>query len=227
MSELYTVRTKDGRELAPDYWTGSDPLYSTVELGSGSVPILKAFSYGKGGQVPGAPNARKSTWQDTNLTGRGGVMPKEESIIVYSIAIEAFLIGVDQNDSPRPFNSLATILACQRDLVVQFWVAATTKHADSPLAWFPAAGGVQSPVSAQAEVVAGAATYANGPLANNGAPNIMGQRKLASPVFVDQGETFDVRFIPGPGQVNNIALGAESRVRLRTFLIGLRHGPTS
>lgn len=228
MSELYTVRTADGRELSPDYWTSSDPLYSTVELGVGSVPILRAFSYGKGAQVPGAPNARKSTWQDTNLTGMGGKMPKEESIIVYSIAIEAFLIGSDDNDSPRPFNGLDTILACQRDLIVQFWVAATTKHADSPLAWFPGAGGVSMPVAGQAEVIGGNAVYATGPLANNGASSLIGQRRLASPVFIDQGETFDLRFIPAPGEVVGLNLDdSTSRVRFRSFLVGLRHGPTS
>jgi hypothetical protein len=231
MAQIWKVRMPDGTVVTPGEWTAAEPLYSTVEIGPGSFPVLVAFSYGRGGTVPGSVGPRQSTYIDTNLDGEGNRLPENEELICYFIGVEVFKVGPAASvaafpDADTPGVPLPDMLRLQRDIVMRFNIAAVKNYTDSCISYWPPGTGNNYTISGGRSFVSGAA--ANGEvIANNGTPSVEARRELASPLYVAGGETFGVNFIPGPGQVNNLNLAPTSRMRMRVYLDGQRRRPVA
>lgn len=230
MAQLISVKLPDGRVLEPSDWTTSEPLYSTVEVGAGSFPVLTAFSYSYGGTVPGSVGPREALISDTNLQGEGNRLPENEEIIVYNLSIEVFKQGVEGNlgafpDPENPEVPLPDMLRLQRDLLVKFRIAYVKSYTHSPLGYWPAGTGIQYVNSGS---VSRATNGASGTaVANNGGTSPADMRTLASPLYVAGGESISVDITAGPGQVNGLNLAAAARMRLRIFLDGYRRRPVA
>ncbi len=235
MAQLWKIRLPDGRTLTPGDWTSAEPLYSTVEIGAGAFPVLSAFSYGRGGSVPGSVGPRRSTLADTNLEGAGARLPESEELIAYSLNIECFLIGADAADNELPpvdppNMNLVDMLRLQRDLLILTQIAYVKEYTHAPLSMFPASTGVrQYNSAARSQASAGASGYV---ASNNGGPDVCDTRQFASPLYVAGGESLRVDFRPGPGSVLNLGgtttgLPAASRIRMRTYFEGYRRRPVA
>lgn len=231
MAQIWKVRLPNGNVITPGDWTCAEPLYSTVEIGAGSFPVLTAYSYGLGGTVPGSVGPRQSTKIDTNLQGEGNRLPENEELICYNLGIEVFKIGpadetLDFPDADVPGVPLLDMLRLQRDVVIKFKIAAVKNYTSSPMSYWPAGTGIAYTISGGRSNVSGGA--ANGEvLSNNGGVSVEDRRELASPLYVAGGETLAVDFTPGPGQVNNLNLATNSRMRMRIFLDGYRRRPVA
>lgn len=233
--QLYQVRLPNGCVVAPGDFTSAEPLYSTIELAPGNFNVLSAFSYGRGGDVPGSVGPRQSNYADTNLEGEGNRIPENEEIFIYSLAIEVFMLGVEDSaaldvipPTEAPFVSVMNILRAQRDLLVETKIGTDAKrYTHAPLSWFPGGTGVEQ-WNSGAVSLAGTGYFAG----NNGGTSTYDSRQFASPLHAEGGETFTVDFSPGPGSVVGLNLDTtppagtvEGRLRLRTFLEGLRRRP--
>lgn len=231
MAQVWKVRLGDGSVLTPGEWTTAEPLYSTVEIGTGAFAVLTAFSYGRGGTVPGSVGPRQSTLRDTNLEGEGNRLPENEEIIVENLGVEIFKTGAAADttrfpDADNPHVPLTDMLRLQRDVIVQFKIAAVKDYTHSPLSYWPAGTGLLSLYSGGRSQVSGVA--ANGEVvANNGSVSVQGRRVFASPLYVAGGETLAVDFSTGPGQVDNLNLVAGARMFMRTYLDGYRRRPVA
>lgn len=235
MAQLYKVRMPDGRTFAPSDWSSAKPLYSTVEIGAGSFPVVSAFTYAQGGSVPGALNNRVATLADTNLQGEGARLPENEEIIIYQMAIEAFHIGEQSNADVLPSIdppdvSLPNMLRLQRDLLITARIAYVKEYTHAPLSAFPASTGVQQFNSASRTAVSdGTDGYI---AANNGGDTVQDGRMFASPLYVAGGESIAVDVSPGPGSVQGLDAestpgGDDGRIRLRIFWEGYRRLPVA
>lgn len=233
MTQLYQIRLPNGCMVAPGDYTAAEPLYSTVEVGTAAFTILSAFSYGRGGDVPGSVGPRMSNYADTNLEGEGNRLPENEEIFIYALAVEVFMLGVE--DTPEaippaqaPDVSVLNMLRLQRDLFVETRIGTDAKrYTHAPLSWFPGGTGALQ-WNSGALTPAGTGYFAG----NNGMPNTYDSRQFASPLHIAGGETFGVDFKPGPGSVVGLNLDqtppsgtVQGRMRLRTFLEGLRRRP--
>lgn len=231
MAQVWKVRLPNGNVITPGDWTAAEPLYSTVEIGVGGFQERIAFSYGRGGTVPGSVGPRQSTLIDTNLQGQGNLLPENEELVIYTVGVEVFKTGAAAAvarfpDADNPHVPLTDLLRLQRDLVVFLKIANVKNYTSFPLSYFPPGTGMMSVYSGGRSFVSGGA--ANGEVvANNGDPSVDGTRELASPLNVAGGETFGVSFRPGPGLVTNLNLAANSRVVLRTYLDGFRRRPVA
>ena len=231
MAQIWKVRLPNGDVITPGDWTCAEPLYSTIEIGPQPFPLLTAFSYGQGGTVPGSVGPRQSTLVDTNLQGEGNRLPENEELICYNLGIEVFKVGPAASttvfpDSDTPGVPLPDMLRLQRDIVVQFKIAAVKNYTSSPMSYWPAGTGSAYTISGGRSVVSGAA--ANGEVnANNGSSSVKGRRELASQLTVAGGESMAVDVRSGPGVVQNLNLAAGSRMRLRIFLDGYRRRPVA
>ena len=231
MAQVWKVRLPDGRVVTPGEWTTAEPLYSTVEIGPGAFPLLTAYSYGRGGTVPGSVGPRQSTLIDTNLEGEGNRLPENEEIVVYNLGVELFKRGPAASvarfpDADNPHVPLTDMLRMQRDVLVDFRIAAVKDYTHSPLSYWPAGTGVNFLISGGRSQVSGAAP--NGEvIGNNGSPSVEGRRELASPLYVAGGESLAVDLRAGPGQVDNLNLAVGSRIILRVFLDGYRRRPVA
>lgn len=229
MAQLETIRTPDGTLVKPGEWTSAVPLYSTIEIPAGAFNVLSAFSYGLGSAVPGAPNDRQSTLQDTNLLGQGGQLPENEELISYAVCIEVFKTGpaasvADFPDADVPGVPAVDMLRMQRDVVVFFKIASVRNYIHTPMSFWPASTGIFYTISGGRSKVSGASP--NGEIiGNNGSPSVSGRRQLASPIYVGPAEAFSIDFQAGPGQVAGLNLAASSRMRTRTLIDGLRRRP--
>lgn len=230
MAQLWKVRLPNGQTLIPGDWTSAEPLYSTVELGAGSFPVLTAFSGGIGAEVPGSVGGRSSTIGDTNLQGEGARLPEDEELIAYSMAIEVFQISTDSGADPIPAPdapdvSLMNMLRMQRDLVIVTRIAYVKEYTRAPLSWFPAGTGVQQHNSGSRTALSAGTQGAV--VSNNGGNSVTDSRYMASPLYIAGGESLAVDFIPGPGSVQGLALDANSRMRLRVYFDGYRKRPVA
>lgn len=232
MAQLVKIRLPDGRELIPGDWTSAEPLYSTVEIGTGAFPVLTAFSYSFGAPVPGSVNQRVSTIADTNLEGEGNRLPENEELIVYNISTEVFKDGAatvaGNNQFPDPENpevDLPNMLRLQRDVLMIFRIAAVKEYTRAPVSYFPAGTGVEYVNSGSVSRAAGGVTGTV--VGNNGATSPSGVRTLASPLYVAGGESMSVDVKAGPGQVNGLTLDTDARLRLRIYLDGYRRRPVA
>lgn len=234
MAQFYKLRLPNGNVLTPSDWTAAEPLYSTVEISNAAFTIQTFFSYAIGGSVPGSVGNRASTLADTNLEGEGGRLPENEELVAFSWAIEVFMIGdeaalTDPNSGlpavDLPDVSVSNMLRLQRDLLVKVKIAVVKFYTDSPLSWFPASTGTRQYNSgARTQISGGATGYI---AANNGLDSVEGQRRFASPLYVKGGETLGVEVRPGPGQVTNLHLAANGRMRLRGYFDGYRKRPVA
>lgn len=236
MAQLLKIRLPDGKVLTPSDWTSAEPLYSTTEIGVGGFPIQTAFSYGRGGTVPGSIGPRNATPADTNLEGEGSRLPENEELIIYQIAIEAFHIGAQSGADVLPSIdppdvSLANMLRLQRDLVIITRIAGYKfEYTRQPMSWFPASTGTkQYNSAARTQISAGTVGYA---ASNNGGPDVEDGRHFSTPLYVAGGEALAVDFDPGPGSVVDLdaesAPGADDgRIRLRIYLEGYRRRPVA
>lgn len=234
MTQLYQIRLPNGCMVAPGDYTSAEPLYSTVELATGAFTILSAFSYGRGGGVPGSVGPRMSNYADTNLEGEGNRLPENEEIFIYALAVECFMLGAENTDTDAippaqaPDVSVLNMLRLQRDLIIETRIGTDAKrYTHAPLSWFPAGTGVEQ-WNAGAISAAGTGYFAG----NNGLTSSYDNRQFASPLHIEGGETFGVDMLPGPGSIEGLNLDSTpasgtvvGRIRLRVFLEGLRRRP--
>jgi hypothetical protein len=232
MAQLWKIRLPNGNILTPGDWTSAEPLWSVVEVSAGPFPLLTAFSYSRGGTVPGSVGPRSATLRDTNLEGEGNRLPENEELVCYNLGIEVFKLGpalsVDAfPDADVPGVPLPDMLRLQRDLLVEFKVSSNTKdYTQAPMSYFPAGTGLCALYSGgRSRVSAGAPT--GEVIAWNGGPSRYDMRMFASPCYVAGGETFSVNIRPARGQVMGLNLAADSRMQLRIFLDGLRRRPVA
>jgi hypothetical protein len=236
MAQLWKIRMPDGRVLTPGDWTSAEPLYSTVEIGVGNFSVLSAFSFARGGQVPGSIGPRQANLADTNLEGEGARLPENEEIIIYQMGIEAFHIaGQSSADVLPPIDppdvSLPNMLRLQRDLLIVGRIAYVKEYTRAPLSWFPASTGVhQYNSGARSNISLATTGYVS---SNNGRESVaMGARQFASPLYVAGGESIAVDVSPGPGAVLNLDAETsgdadDGRLRLRLFWEGYRRRPVA
>lgn len=226
MAQIVKIRLPDGRVLVPSDWTSAEPLYSTVEVKAGPYTTLSAFAYGIGGEVPGSVGNRRSQITDTNLEGEGARIPANEELIIYSINVEAFQIGdYEDNDLSNPtppFTSLNNILRLQRDMIMTTWLANVREYTNHPMGWYPAGmGAVLVNVGA---LNAGGDTFV---AASNGSASVDGKRLIASPLYVNGGESLRIDFVAPKGEIEDLDESTDGRVRLRTYLDGFRRRPVA
>ena len=236
MAQLWKIRMPDRKVLVPGDWTSAEPLYSTVEIPPGNFSVLSAFSFARGGQVPGSIGPRQATLADTNLEGEGARLPENEEIIIYQMAIEAFHIGAQSGgDVTPPIDppdvSLVNMLRLQRDLLTVARIAFVKEYTHAPMSWFPASTGVhQFNSGARSNASLATTGYVSG---NNGKESVaLGARAFASPLYVAGGESIAVDVSPGPGSVLNLdaetSPGADDgRIRLRIYWEGPRRRPVA
>lgn len=232
MSQLLKIRLPDGRTLTPSDWTTAEPLWSTVELPTGNISIQEAFTYGIGGVVPGSVNNRQSSLIDTNLQGEGARLPENEAMIIQAIAVEVYVIPqsgatvvTNSDNAISPDVGVTNMLALQRDLLTIVTIAAVKEYIRVPVSFMAAGAGADS----------GTASGVGGDLVNgyvaaaNGSTSVKGLRHLASPLFIQGGEAFRVKFVPPRGTIAGLNLGgnAGARLRLRTFLLGYHKRPVA
>jgi len=231
MAQLWKIRTPDGNVITPGDWTSAEPLWSTVEVGAGSFPVLTAFSYAQGGTVPGSVGPRDAILTDTNLQGSGNHLPENEELICFNVSVEVFKRGPAANvdafpDADNPGVPLPDMLRLQRDLAVEFKIANVKDYTNAPLSYWPAGTGVSSLYAGgRSKVSAGAAT--GEVVAYNGGTSRMDQRELASALYVAGGESMAIDVRPSRGEVQNLNLAPDSRMVLRFFLDGYRRRPVA
>lgn len=230
MAQLNKVRLPNGDVVVPGDWIASEPLYSTVEIGPQPVPVLRAFSYGIGGEVPGSPSVRSATVADTNLQGEGGRLPENEELIAYTLCIEMFQIGPSTGDDSLPVAdnpdvSLLDMLRLQRDLITITRIANVKEYTHAPVSWFPASTGVNQWNSGARSIASGGTEgYVVG---NNGGTTVSDARKFASPLHVLGGQSLSVDIVAGPGVVEGLSLEETSRIRMRLYFDGFRKRPVA
>lgn len=228
MAQIVKIRLPDGRTLVPSDWTSAEPLYSTVEVAAGPYTTLSAFAYGIGGEVPGSPGNRRSQITDTNLEGEGARIPANEELIIYSIMVEAFQINAPGRtgttpDPDAPFVGLNNLLRMQRDMLVVTSLANVKEYTSHPMGWYPAGMGT-SLVNANAVTALDVAGFV---AATNGSASVDGKRLIASPLYVNGGESLRVDFVAPKGEIEGLDESADGRIRLRTYLDGFRRRPVA
>lgn len=232
MSQLLKIRLPDGRTLTPSDWTTAEPLYSTVEIPVGNVSIQEAFTYGIGGVVPGSVNNRQSSLIDTNLQGEGARLPENEAMIIQAVALEVYVIPgpgdvftANSDNAISPDVGVSNMLRVQRDLLAVLTIAAVKEYIRAPVAFLASGSGPDSGTASGL-----GADGVNGYIAaNNGSTSVKGLRHLASPLFIQGGEAFRLKFIPPRGTIAGLDLGlnAGARLRLRAFLLGYHKRPVA
>jgi hypothetical protein len=112
----------------------------------------------------------------------------------------------------------------QRDIINTVTIASVKEYLRVPIGFNAAGSGVHS----------GTATGLGGDLAtgyvaaSNGSTSVKGIRRLASPLFIQGGEAFRVKFLPPRGQIAGLSLpGNSPRIRFRTFLLGYHKRPVA
>lgn len=234
MAHIDKVRLGNGDVVRPVDWS-STPYWSTVEIASGSIETLKAFSYGQGGDVPGSPGPRKSSKLDTNLKGDGGVIQEQNELLLHTLQIEliqptptdaAAFYANEEYQPDAPFVSGPNCKRIQRDTLVELRIANTKMYTEQPLGFFPAGSGV--------DAVTGAAIRTTQPglagefiVGQNGGGSVFNNRQFATPHHIGAGEAFAVNLKFPWGRVRNLNLGTDSnaRVRVRIYAGGYRARP--
>lgn len=241
MAQLNKIRFADGRVERPGDWTVS-PLYSTVDIATGTLATLDAFSYGKGGEIPGSvatagsTNLRIATLKDTNMEGQGGILAENEELLIFGLVIELiqraptvadFFTNQETWAPDPPLVSFTNCLRVQQDTLVKMRIANTKEYLSVPLGWLPAARGVYHVLgSARSE----GTSYAEGVvIGNNGGVNEGTHRIFATPHEVLPGEAFVIQFEFPRGSVQNLDFGDDSdaRISCRVFTRGLRRRPVA
>lgn len=231
MAQLWKVRLPNGNVLTPGDWTAAEPLWSAVEVPAGPFPLLTAFSYSRGGTVPGSIGPRDAIATDTNLQGEGNRLPENEELICFNLGVEVFKVGPAASvdafpDADQPGVPLPDMLRMQRDLVVEFRIAAVKDYTNAPMSYWPAGTGIASVYSGGRTRVSGGAATGE-VVAYNGGVSRQDQREFASPLYVAGGESLSVVFRPARGEIMNLNLAPNSRMFVRTYLDGYRRRPVA
>lgn len=241
MAQLSRIRLADGRVLRPGDWTVS-PLYSTVDIATGTLATLDAFSYGKGGEIPGSIGAaanqlRIATLKDTNMEGAGGILAENEQLLIYSLCVELiqrapnttqFFTGQEAWAPDPPLVSMTNAQRVLQDTLVKLRIANTKYYLNTPLGFLPAARGVFHAGMGSAR--SAGTSYANGvAVGYNGGVSEGSHRRFATPHEVLPGEAFVVQFEFPRGSVQNLNFGSDTSARIsaRIFTRGLRMRPVA
>lgn len=248
MVQAIKVRLPDGRTVSPSDWT-SAPLFSTVEVATGNLQPLPAFSYGESGVVPGSVGPRNATQADTNMQGQGGILQENEEVFLYALQIEVFQVvgdavafGTGQEawvpDAPEV--SATNLLRLQRSTLVRTKIANTKDYGVNPISFYGAAMGVHRTTGATRSQ---SSAFANGVfMGYHGGVNVYDQREIATPHHVGPGEAFEVALefpygavveplVAAPPQVVasplNFGTDANARLRVRIYVVGPRRRPVA
>lgn len=138
--------TGDSVPIDPSDFTDL-PIWSVLEYGAApAADPLKAFSYAKGDDVPGAIDPltlgpRKATELDTNMLV-GGRFHDTEGMKIMSIGIEWFSVGnytgADPGyDTDRPWISALDLKRCFRDVVGELTMTTDVAVVQAPIGYFP------------------------------------------------------------------------------------------
>lgn len=236
MSQLDLVRLPDGRMVRPGDWT-CNPLYSTVEIDdAAALADLNAFSYGKGGDVPGSTGPRQSDISDTNMEGQGSVLAENEELLIFGLCIELlqfsgnttnFFAAQEAWAPDPPLVSATNVQRVLQDVLVEMWIANTKNYLAVPLGFLPGARGVHHVFgSARTE----GSAYLESPFAGyNGNVSEHTHRRFATPQQVAGGESFVVKFRFPRGNVANLDFGNDTTARIlaRTYTRGARKRPVA
>jgi hypothetical protein len=230
MAQVWKVRLPGGNVVTPGEWTTAEPLYSTVEIAAGAFPAVVAFSYGRGGTVPGSVGPRQSTLIDTNLDGEGNRLPENEELVIHTIGVSCFKIGTQADNAEfpgadNPHVELTNMLRLQRDLLMILSIAAVKEYTRSTISYWPGGMGVSSVYSGGVTGVSGGTTGTA--IANNGSPSVDGRRELASELYIAGGEGFQLTFRSGLGLISGLNLSPDARIRMRSYLDGYRRRPVA
>lgn len=230
--QLPRIRLPSGQEVAPEDWKRS-PLWSTVEINDGAITSLRAFSYGKGGDVPGSVGPRKANESDTNYIGGGGTLPANQELFIFSIrchfetivsSVSNYQTGNDTGVPDPPAVSPFNILRLQRFTQLVLRIANTKAWTDHPVGFFPAGMGVHHVMGA-ADNAAGNPPF----IGHNGGTCVYDNRRLATAYQVKGGEALEVGLEFPSGQVTGLNLGsdASARIRAKIYLECLRKDPVA
>jgi hypothetical protein len=250
MVQAIKVRLPDGRVVSPSDWT-SAPLFSTVEIGTGTQQPLPAFSYGENGEVPGSVGPRSATQRDTNMQGQGGILQENEEVLLYALQLDVYQVASDltnffTNQEPfcpdPPEVSATNLLRLQRSVLLRTKIANTKDYGVMPISFYSAAQGVQR-TTGSTRAQGATSAYTNGVFgAYHGGVSALDQREIATPHHVGPGEAFECTFEfpygavtePLPvtsGQVvaSNLNFGTDTGARLRVVVhaIGPRRRPVA
>jgi len=235
MAQAFTVRLPDGREVRPEDWTAA-PLYSLVEINTGALTPLDAFSFGIGGPVPGSPGPRNANISDTNFQGQGNVLPENEEILLYSLCISLFQVvanttqffnGNEVWTPDPPHVTLTNVLRVQRDTLVALYIANTKQYCSMPMGFFAASCGVEPYFGAARSV--GSGNTQTELVGSNGGVSENEHRLFATPHQIAPGEAFNVQFTFPAGQITGLNFGADTsaRIRARVYTRGVRRRPVA
>ena len=231
MAQLWKVKLPNGNVLTPGDWTAAEPLWSTIEVGNANFTQLRAFSYTEGGSVPGSPGPRLALEIDTNLEGEGSRLKENEELICYNLGVSVFKVGLAADttlfpDADQPNVPLPDMLRLQRDLLVKMIIGNVKEYTHAPLSYWPAGMGVPRHDAGGRTFVSAAAPTGE-VIAYNGGVNRSDMRTLASPLYVQGGQTFYVDFTPATGGVVGLNLADDARMRLRVYADGYRRRPVA
>lgn len=232
MAQAYKVRLPDGRIERPTEWS-STPLYSTVDIATGPLVDLQAFSYGVGNSVPGSVGPRKSTDSDTNMQGPGSILPENEELLLYAIMAEFYVVNTTGNiyllnndaTAPNPPEMSALNMArIQRDTLLVLNIADTKDYLRHPVGFFPAGMGLWT-VSGDVRNDLGFAIIGG----QNGSPSTYDRRELATPHQVKGGEAFSITLRFPLGTITGLDFGDDTnaRIRARIYADGYRKRPVA
>lgn len=234
MAQVWRVRLPTGEVVRPGEWS-STPLWSTVEIASGAIPTLKAFSYGVGGDVPGSLGPRRSNFVDTNLEGSGNVLAENEELLLYSLHVDLFKVFdstvIFGAGNVGPFVDLQDVLRVQRDCVVVMKIANTKEYAREKIGFFPQGMGVNPYLYNWSDntFLINATNWTDVAYGSNGGVSVWDNREFATPHHVAPGEAFEVGLTFPLGQVGGLLPGGNASVRIlaRVFAAGYRKRPVA
>lgn len=247
MAQALKVRLPDGRTVAPSEWT-STPLYSTVEINSGTLQPLPGFSYGLGGPVPGSAGPRNSTIRDTNFEGAGSILAENEELLLFSIQIDLmqiaptldtyFAVGTQDAWCPDPpLVNAVNLVKVQRSTLVILRIANTKEYCRAPLGFFGAGVGLKTVYGgARHAGAAGDAPVNTTFHALNGSSDTGENREFATPHRINPGEAFEVSVeFPyggviepiGGGSGLNFGTATDARIRACIYANGVRRRPVA
>lgn len=230
--QLISVRLPNGEDVDPSEWSDT-PLYSTVEFQLGvSISSVFFFSYGETGSVPITPatlTSRPANDADTNMQGQGSVLPENERLIIYSIQVEFYNLGIDgtaQDTAVTPPDvSLESMLAIQRDTMGILHIASRKKeYCRAPIGYYATSKGVNRLMQPNAQIQGAATSFQ---AAYNSGITVGDQRTFATPHDVPGGTTFDFELNFPLGTVDIIGSSPGDVIRSRATLYGPRKRPVA
>lgn len=200
-SQITRVRTSDGRVIdIVDYV--DKPLYSTIDLRSGFVDqSLSAFTYAPTQRVVASSNInprRIATEIDTNVS-TAGQMASTESMLVYSMRVEAFQLTDEQalgnpanwvdQDAFGPAPNLTNLNRLAKYTTARLWITQQVYAEATPAYFSPGFG-----------TFLGGSFNASRLTAQYGFPTHQAARCFQVPHFIGGAEQYRVELYKPEGQ---------------------------